>query len=109
MFGEMTHPCEWDKPIPGKQIPNDVVEDKRRTMQRGCTYCAFNKVEKNTLREGQGNSFFVSKICNIHNSASLIVDRKSWTLRCDSLFPEWALSWFKQYLFSDLHVAKYKK
>ena len=30
---------------------------------------------------------FVSIICNIHDSASLIVDCKSWTLEWDSLVP----------------------
>ena len=29
----------------------------------------------------------VSKICNIHDSASLVVDCKSWTLGKDSLVP----------------------
>ena len=30
------------------------------------------------MREGLGNPILLSKICNIHDSASLIVDCKSW-------------------------------
>ena len=39
-----------------------------------------------TLREGRGNLILVSKICNIQDSPSLVVDCKSWTLGWNSLF-----------------------
>ena len=37
------------------------------------------------LRKKQGNPIFVSIICNIHDSVSLVVDCKSWTLGLDFL------------------------
>ena len=40
-----------------------------------------------TLRKGQGNPILVSIICDINNSATLVLDCKSWTLRWNSLVP----------------------
>ena len=45
-------------------------------------------IESNTiLREGLGNPILVSKICNIHDSASLVVDCNFWTIGWDSQVP----------------------
>ena len=40
-----------------------------------------------SLWEGLGNPILVSMICNINDSASLVVDCKSWTLGWDFLVP----------------------
>ena len=43
------------------------------------------KIINHPLVQGQGNPTLVSKICNVHDSASLVVDCKSLTLGWISL------------------------
>ena len=96
--GEMfSHPGGWDKPIPEviylwrhrTSTPNNV--EKSRLVGVLDIFCTFlDKNEKNNQTPHWGRDegiHLVSKVCYIHDSASLVVDCKSWTLGWDSLVP----------------------
>ena len=58
------------------------------TLQVGTTFLLTSKLADIPVsRVRKGNPTLVSMICDIHDSASLVVDCKSWTLGWDSLVP----------------------
>ena len=69
------------------------------------------KLSITTLWKGQGNPSLVSMICNILDSASLVVDCKSWRLGRDSLsllqFSDRDMSWHIWFMvyWSGFHLA----